>query len=289
MAIRLISSYGTGPLWLRGNLHAHTTNSDGPLSPRETVLRYADLGYDFLMLSDHDQCTDIAPVHPCGMVLIRGNEISANGPHMLHVDPESTISPRADRQGVLASIINDGGFAIVCHPNWEARFNHCPQSLLETWLGYSGLEIYNGVVARIEGSAYATDRWDQLLSQGRRVWGYANDDCHDPSDIGCAWNVVRAEAKDRDTIVAALRHGSFYASTGVTITDIRVEDRRVTIETEDAECISVYTQSQRRLLSVDRATIRFQCPEDFPWDYFRFECYGRGERRAWTQPFFIER
>jgi predicted metal-dependent phosphoesterase TrpH len=39
---------------LRGNLHAHTTFSDGRHSVDEVVARYRELGYDFLAITDHD-------------------------------------------------------------------------------------------------------------------------------------------------------------------------------------------------------------------------------------------
>ena len=40
---------------LKGNLHAHTTFSDGRLSVEDVVARYRDLGYDFLAITDHDE------------------------------------------------------------------------------------------------------------------------------------------------------------------------------------------------------------------------------------------
>ena len=39
---------------LKGNLHAHTTFSDGRRPVEEVVARYRDLGYDFLAITDHD-------------------------------------------------------------------------------------------------------------------------------------------------------------------------------------------------------------------------------------------
>ena len=41
-----------GRFW-RGNLHTHSTLSDGVLSPEEVCRRYRDEGYDFLALTDH--------------------------------------------------------------------------------------------------------------------------------------------------------------------------------------------------------------------------------------------
>src|SRR5437899_12865383 len=39
---------------LRGNLHAHTTFSDGVLPPERLIAEYETLGYDFLAITDHD-------------------------------------------------------------------------------------------------------------------------------------------------------------------------------------------------------------------------------------------
>ena len=41
-----------GQFW-RGNLHTHSTLSDGTLSPDKVVDAYKDTGYDFIMLSEH--------------------------------------------------------------------------------------------------------------------------------------------------------------------------------------------------------------------------------------------
>lgn len=37
----------------KGNLHTHTTNSDGVHTPDEVLREYADNGYDFIALTDH--------------------------------------------------------------------------------------------------------------------------------------------------------------------------------------------------------------------------------------------
>src|SRR5256712_9066161 len=40
--------------WLRGNLHAHTTYSDGVKTPQDLIAEYEALGYDFLAITDHE-------------------------------------------------------------------------------------------------------------------------------------------------------------------------------------------------------------------------------------------
>src|SRR5215212_4898497 len=41
-----------GRFW-RGNLHTHSTLSDGALEPAAVLEAYKNAGYDFMMLSDH--------------------------------------------------------------------------------------------------------------------------------------------------------------------------------------------------------------------------------------------
>lgn len=274
--------------WVRGNLHAHTTMSDGERLPQALVDEYAARGYGFLMISDHDQITDTSRLQAYGMTLIAGNEVTAMGPHTLHVAARTVVRPNPDRQQVIDAIVSDGGFAIMAHPNWEKHFEHCPQSELERLQGYAGIEIFNGVVRGHEGSPVATDRWDRLLGMGRRVWGFANDDAHFVGDEGAAWNVVQAENLDEETIVSALRNGRFYASTGVRIERIRVAGTTIHIETRDAQRIAVFGDFAQRLAAADGPSITYTVPADRPLRYVRFECYGFGDEVAWTQPFFVE-
>src|SRR3989442_13147225 len=44
--------------WLRGNLHAHTTFSDGVKEPAQLIAEYEALGYDFLAITDHENWID---------------------------------------------------------------------------------------------------------------------------------------------------------------------------------------------------------------------------------------
>jgi hypothetical protein len=280
-----------GGQWLRGNLHTHTTRSDGQRSPQVVLDDYAARGYDFLMLSDHDRFTtpaELAELNARGMVLLPGNEITANGPHMLHVNPDRLLTPHAQRQRVLNDAAGGGtrqDFIIVCHPNWFASFNHCRIEQMTEWTGYAGMEIFNGTIGRLEGSPYATNKWDMLLGQRRRVWGFANDDSHLVSgDTGLGWNMVYARERSVTGIVEALRAGRFYASTGVTITDIQVDGRHIRVETRDAERIVALQQVACRIAVADSNVIEVEVPAEAT--YVRFECWGRGERFAWTQPFF---
>ena len=52
--------------WFKGNLHTHTTNSDGLLTPSQIAFLYKANGYDFLSITDHGKLTNInqSSMHP---------------------------------------------------------------------------------------------------------------------------------------------------------------------------------------------------------------------------------
>ena len=278
-----------GGEWLRGNLHTHTTRSDGSESPQAVVSDYARRGYDFLALTDHDKTiseAELDSLDSAGMVLLPGNEVTANGPHLVHVGASVRIDPVADRQAVIDEAEKRGGLVFVAHPDWEARFDHCPLENLRRWKGYAGVEIFNGGVSILdEGSAYAVRKWEALLTDGRRVWGCATDDSHAPGHVGIGWDMVHARERTSGAILEALATGRSYASSGVVISSIQVEGLRIRIETENAVRIRCTERWARPLRIVDDRVIEVAVPETAP--YVRFTCWGAGEQFAWTQPFWV--
>jgi len=288
---RLIHPYTdlTGGEWLRGNLHTHTKQSDGAAEPQDVIDDYAGRGYGFLMLSDHDVFTseeDYRQWDSRGMVLIPGNEL-AGGPHLLHVDADRKVESRPSRQEMINEINSQPrGFAIVNHPNWEGKFDHATISQMREWTGYLGLEIFNGIIGVLDGSPYATNKWDMLLSEGRRLWGFANDDSHHPRLVELGWNIAYVKERTMASVVEALRNGRFYPSTGVTITKIEVEGTTIRLETENAGRIVALRDIGKRFAIADDKVIEVEVPAGAK--YARFVCWGAGERFAWTQPFYVE-
>lgn len=278
---------GDDSLWLRGNLHAHTTQSDGASPPEAVIAAYEQRGYDFLALSDHDTLVrpgDYQSRTP--MTLIAADEVTRGGPHVLAAQVREVVLPDPDRQRVIDATRAQGGFAVLCHPRWQRRYSHFPQDLMERLTGYTGIEIYNGVIERLEGAALATDCWDGLLSGGRRVWGFANDDLHVPADIARGWNVVQAADRSAEALCDALRRGRFYASTGVEITRIEVSGGAISVTAPNAQRIRFVGAWGREWLTVDGSEAGYEA-QGAEGGYVRVECHGAGVQAAWTQPFFF--
>lgn len=275
---------------VRGNLHSHSRQSDGAAEPQAVIDAYAAKDFGYLMFSDHDVHTEaeqLARWDAKGLTLIPGCEVSAHGPHLLQVGGAARAEPREDRQAVIDAIVAGGGLAVLNHPNWFADHDHWKQEQLLALERYAGIEIYNHVITELPGSPYATDRWDRLLGRGRRIWGFANDDSHALGHVGFAWNTAFPDAPGAAGVCAALQAGRFYASTGVTIDRITVDGNRIAIAARDAERIVAVLDWGKRGTVVDGQELVYEVPETV--SYVRFECYGSRDRRAWSQPIFVEK
>jgi hypothetical protein len=103
-----------------------------------------------------------------------------------------------------------------------------------------GIEVYNGHYgipqARAAGrQPLYTPFWDELLTAGHRLWGFANDDFHDPVDFDNAFNMVLVDEVSPQGVVGAAKAGRCFASTGLLLEAISVQDGRVDVVV-DSEC-----------------------------------------------------
>ncbi len=288
MTVSIESPYldAADAVWLRGNLHTHTTRSDGALSPQETIAAYAALGHDFLGLSDHNVPPDLEGLDARGMVLVPANEVTGSAGHILALGAGGGFQRGGEQQELIEAIAARGGLAVLCHPDWGTDFNHYHFEELAGFTGYAGIEIYNGSIEEDPGSPYATGKWDRLLAGGRRLWGLASDDAHRPPHQGRGTCVVRVRERSAEAVIEALRTGSFYASTGASIESLEVDGTCLRLAGPDAEVISVFGEGGRRLLRVEGRELVYDARE-CPGPYFRAEVLAPRGRMAWTQPLFL--
>ncbi len=273
------------PLWLKGNLHTHTTLSDGELPPEETVQACIRRGYDYVALTDHDVIASVPEEHFPQIVVLSGVEHSAQQ-HILRVNVLSTLPHDLSYQSVIDLTVQAGGLVILNHPNWGENDDHWRDSQLFTLERYHGIEIYNNVIEYLEGSPYALDRWDRLLSQGKRVWGYANEDMHRIFQIGSAWNMVNVRERSREALLEGLKTGRFYASTGVILEEIAAENGYLRVRSANAKELRLISLNGEVLERVASSTATFSLSKARV--YARVEAIGEGSARAWTQPVFLE-
>jgi hypothetical protein len=272
---------------------------------------YKRHGYQFLALTDHNTFTDPAlfDTNQVDNFLLIGAEEVTNDKtvHVNAIGIDKVIAPRTGSTAteILQAVIDDvrgqGGIPLINHPNFRWAFTAKEMLPLKNAVL---LEIASGhpiVNHAGDGVVPPTEQmWDQLLSAGMRVFGVGVDDAHnfreefsiDRSNPGRAWVVVRAPALTRQNILAALRNGDFYASTGVSLSDVQSANGSLTIEIEIAtgdpkRYQVVFIGKEGRTLAISRAnpaTYRITGAEG----YVRARIEDSGGLRAWTQPVFVE-
>ena len=244
-------------------------------------------GYDFLSLSDHNTLTQTCDTRLTFIPGIEWNAAGGNEHTGLYAADPAVIAGHCattSQTELLDALAPTAALVILNHPNWQLTPHYRREALLAT-PHYDGIEIFNGVITRCQGYAIASDKWDYLLANQQRVLGFASDDSHSEQDIGKAWIAVRAPSREAGAILAAIKAGNFYGSSGVTITDIRAEDDGIAIETEDGEEIQVIADGGMMIHRVFDRQLVFKFG-GITASYVRFAVYGKGSAMAWTQPFF---
>jgi len=283
--------FGRPGTWVRAGLHCHTRESDGGLSAEATVQVYRERGYHCLGITDHRIVT---PTSPFSDETFVGLDATENGgdPDIIGVGVTSAVPaqlPLAERARGLAV---QGGFTIAAHPTHcrvlPDQYVNCPDLM--------ALEICNAYCDEAYANGLATELWDMVLGQGKRIWGVASDDAHlNPkkrqySDAGRGWVEVWAERLSSEAVLEALKQGTFYSSQGPRFTRIHAGEAGLRIE-----CTPVAQVRWRTLGSVGfvdypgdgESLTRSELPDWFrPNLFVRLELVDDCGRKAWSNPFY---
>lgn len=209
------------------------------------------------------------------------------------------------------------------HPNygWAVTVDDLVEVVEERFF-----EVYNGHPAvRNEGDAAhpsTEDLWDQALVRrllkdpADVLYGVATDDAHvyDRADgaapvPGRGWIMVRARHLSPWDIIRAIERGDFYASTGVVLRDILVNESRIEVVVDEVEGVRYTVEfiGARRVaapgaLPQAEVLARFEGPRgayEFHGDELYVRCRITSSRpparpitpddreRAWTQPVIV--
>ena len=300
--------------WYKGNTHTHTTYSDGDSPPEVVVDWYAEHGYDFLFLTDHNAIIPddhLARIQRRGLAIWQGEEVTMAAVHVNGLGVRETIVPkqpgssvrepevtegRAERiRWAVERILTQNGVAHVNHPNylWALTID----DLLDA--GDFGLmEIANGhnLVGNLGDDEHPSTEvlWDHLLTAGRRVWGVASDDAHhfrrwgdNFANPGRGWLQVEADSDRMTDILDAVRDGRFYASSGLELVSLEVERSALRLELAgDTALFELVGRGGEVLDRAEGSQARFAIPNGLG-GYVRARATAPDGRQLWAQPLFL--
>lgn len=288
---------------LKGALHIHTTRSDGRISPEEMMQYFYDRGYDFLSLTDHriynyinfrpDLPMTVIPgmEHDCAYqyrpyhtVCLGLSKEEGNGYNQDDSFASEEIYEDEKCREWLKEIHNKNNLTIYCHPEWsstEAR-------LFEDHTDHFAMEIWNSgsvVDCNVDKDA---PYWDEILGQGKVLYGVAADDCHGYKYAGMGWVMVNAE-NNVPSLLDALKNGAFYSSCGPEIYDFYIDGNTAYLDCSPAAKIRLHCDMH--LTNIVRAKNGPLTHAEFDitgYDYARITVIDEQGRYAWTNPIFLD-
>ncbi len=176
---------------LKGALHTHTTCSDGELSIVECVEAHAELGFDFVALTDHDYllrpgCYDEITELSTGLIVFSGVELTVFEKGYVHVN-------RIDGDQETLHIFNHPVQLDLSVEKVIARIQAVAQQL-----PLDAVEITS--------SGFLTAEYDIPEIPYPKV---ATDDSHYRRMCGRAWVEMDCQ-RDKDAILRAIKGGDFW-------------------------------------------------------------------------------
>ncbi|HEX2985481.1 MAG TPA: hypothetical protein VHO71_01555 [Caproiciproducens sp.] len=281
--------------WLKGNLHMHTTRSDGRLEPEAAAALYEKAGYDFIALTDH--WVQNERVKTDRFLILNGCEwdtgdmVHSPVYHIVGVGMDSKVeltrSSSRKPQEIIDAVTAAGGCAILAHPAWSVTN---PADCLQL-TGLSGAEVYNSISnlpwngRRADSSLY----FDLWAGQGKFFSCVASDDSHFYNgEHTYSYIMLNADALTPESIKKSLRSGNFYATQGPRFESICMENGVVRVICSKVEKIVFYSNTvwcDDRVTSggVTSAVYRVK-PTD---RYVRVELVDGSGKIAWSSPFAV--
>lgn len=206
----------------------------------------------FLLLSG-EEITDSfehVPVHVNGVNLVERID-PPHGETLLE-----TIQNAFDAVSAQEAKSGEPTFAHLNHPNFKWSIGAAQIAELR---GERFFEIYNGHPATYTAGDAAhpsTERlWDEANTRRAfeldlpLLFGLATDDAHNYhatssslANAGRGWIMVRAAELTPSSLVRAIEAGEFYATTGVSLADVRVEDGALIVDIAPEPGVTYTTQ-----------------------------------------------
>jgi len=190
-----------------GNLHIHSSFSDGSATVIDIAHLAAKAGLDFIILNDHDYLTDALHLEAEGfygeVLVLMGLEIGKMSHHYLAYDLKEMVKSGTSTPQEIVDLVNaQGGFGFLAHP-FEKGMPFHDKSITYTWkdltvTDFTGICIWNfasrwkeriktplhGILFllfkswSLKGpSRKTTAFWDRLCKQ-RRVVAIGGSDAH---------------------------------------------------------------------------------------------------------------
>ena len=282
--------------FFKGNLHCHTTMSDGRLTPEECKAFYRERGYDFLSITDHRKLSEETHMED-GMLVMCGMEMDYFLPgevvHLVGVGLSEELNQHdvsRNMQTYIDLVNRYDGRVIIAHPAWSLN----TVTTLSGLHGLTAAEIYNSASTYPWNGdrADSSNVLDAAAAHGTFFNFVASDDSHwYNGEAGRSFTMVQADELTKESLFKAMDEGRFYCSQGPEIRQITVEDERVHVECSEAERVIFYSNlpwaNNRCVANPGMTEAEYTAHPEKGETFVRIQVMDKEGRSAWSNPILL--
>ncbi len=254
----------------KGNLHTHTTRTDGEFSVDEIAQLYKRAGYKFLAITDHRIYFD-KPESAEGMILLSGCEYNCylDQDERIHFHLLTLKDSREDDldriqhddnqykslffrklsevQGLIDTLRYRGNLVVIAHPDNP----FIPREMLFELKDYQGIEVFN-----TKADQDATELMEELFEQRFDLLFTAADDAHrlEAADgrslFYKGFIVVEDGVRTAEDVIKTVERRRFYASQGPLIKMVEIEGDLLTVKHHSVKKVEIKMYGQQYLETV---------------------------------------
>ncbi len=289
----------------KGSIHCHSNISDAEnnIDPTHVFQFYKNLNYDFISLTDHlnypsnnsskikslqeNNNTGVDILTLPGMERFIDEDYDNTG-HINTISNKVLVNElNSESTGISIDelkIDDSNKIKIINHPDRQS--DYWTDDKLNRISNYNGIEVWNNG----DHEYY----WDKILSSGKKIWGFASDDCHNyGNDSNCGSSFIRvfAQSLNRDDIFNNIKKGNFYSL------HIPKDQPEISLDiTTSIDSITVNTNIGTTILFISDSKVVKQSNNDTTLSYSPSgeEKYVRvkvlkSDSIAWSNPIFIKK
>ncbi len=215
--------------WRCIELHCHTTESDGDMTPTQLVDRALERGYEAIAITDHNTISGVETAVEYGasrgLVVVKGIEWTTFWGHIVVTGGGSkldwrTITP-GDIDACIAYAQEVGDMVTLAHPHrlgWPLCSCCHNDFKINNWHNVDAIEVWSHFNPhRDKASGQAIAQWQSLLCQGYRISALYGYDWHEPDLTPpiYAHTYLGCRELNPKSIIEAVKEGRTYVSTGL--------------------------------------------------------------------------